>query len=65
MAESQVLFGLKMASKYLDVSVPKAKELFEKGMPHTRDESGMYITTKDQIEEWFKEQIVKEGKKRG
>ena len=47
MTEGQVMFGLKMVAKYLNISVPKVKYLFSMGMPYTRDESGMYITTKD------------------
>lgn len=64
MAESQVMFGLKMVAKHLNISVPKVKEFFKKGMPHTKDESGMYITTKKRIDEWFDKEIEKEKKKK-
>ena len=60
--ESKVMFGLKTVAKYLDISVSKVKEMFGKGMPYLRDESGMYITTKNQIDDWFQRRVEKENK---
>ena len=62
MAESGVMFGLKIIAKHFNISVPKVKRLFKKGMPHTRDESGMYVTTKEQCEKWFKKRIMEKQK---
>ena len=55
--EANTMFGLKTIAGYLNISIAKVKDLFGKGMPHIRDESGMFITTKSQIDKWFENEI--------
>jgi len=59
--ESNTMFGLKPIAKYLKISIAKVKDLFEKGMPHIRDKSGQYISTKSQIDIWFEEKIKRKN----
>ena len=63
MNDSNVMFGLKTVAKYLNISVVMVKKLFKNGMPYIRDEKGMYITTKKNIDEWFDKRIRDERKK--
>ena len=64
MAEADILFGLKSIAKHLNISVPKAKHYLLNGLPHTRDDNGMYITTPEDIRAWFKQRINENKKKK-
>lgn len=58
MADGVMLCGLKSIARHLNISVPKAKYYLLHGMPHMRDESGMYISTPEDIKEWLRKRIA-------
>lgn len=64
MTEGTILFGLKSIARHLNISVPKAKHYLLHGLPHTRDDSGMYITTPEDIKSWFQQRIAENCRKK-